>query len=148
MVRGQTYEEMVVGAAFRTGARTVTETDLVTFVQAVGVTEPLFLDARHAAASGYSGRLVPGMMTFCFAEGLVLQTNVLHGTGMAFLHAALDLQAPVYVGDTITVVVEVLESRQASSGQRGVVTTRNHVLKQDGTVALRYEPIRLIRGAG
>src|SRR3954447_10188664 len=143
LVHGQTFEQMRVGSRFRTAARTVTEADLVGFVSAVGITEPLFLDARHAAEGGYRGRLVPGVLTYALAEGLVLQTNVLHGTGLAFLEMELRVLRPVYVGDTIEVVVEVSGSRPTSSGDRGVVTTVNTVLNQDGETVLTYTPVRL-----
>ncbi|WP_101833324.1 MaoC family dehydratase [Frankia canadensis] len=146
LVAGQTYQEMKVGSVFRTPARTITETDLVLFRQLVGVSEPLFMDAEHARSVGYTGRLIPGMMVFSYAEGLVLQTNVLHGTGMAFMQTDLSISAPVYVGDTLTVVVEVTESRPASRGNRGVVTTRNTVHNQRDEVVLTYNPVRLIRG--
>jgi acyl dehydratase len=52
----------------------------------------------------------------------------------------------VFVGDTITVVVEVVAARAASAGARGVVTTRNTVVKRGGGTVLVYEPVRLIRG--
>src|SRR4051794_19755672 len=81
-VRGQTWEQMTVGRKSRTAARTVTETDLVNFLTLFGFNEPLFWDARHASTAGYSGRLVPGALTYCMAEGLLLQTHALHGTGL------------------------------------------------------------------
>lgn len=146
LVQGTTYEDMVVGSRFRTAFRTVTETDLVNFVTLFGFNEPLFWDARHAASAGYSGRLVPGALTYCMAEGLVLQTHVLHGTGLAFMGMRLDVKKPVFVGDTICAVVEVTESRPASSGGRGVVTTRVDVYNQRDDLVLVYEPVRLIRG--
>jgi acyl dehydratase len=146
LVHGQTFEEMTVGSRFRTASRTITETDLVTFVTLTGMNEPLFLDEAGSLDAGYAGRLVPGALVFSYAEGLVMQTGVIHGTGMAFLRADVSVQAPVFVGDTITVVVEVAESRAASSGVRGVVTTRNTVLKRGGGTVLVYEPVRLIRG--
>lgn len=146
LVVGQTFEEMTVGSVFRTPARTVTETDLVMFRQLCGIIEPLFMDAGHAASAGYTGQLCPGTMVFSYAEGLVLQTNVLHGTGLAFMGTELSISAPVYVGDTLTVVVEVTESRPASRGSRGVVTTRNTVLNQRDEAVLTYTPVRLIRG--
>lgn len=148
LVVGQTYEDMAVGSAFRSGSRTITESDLVLFRQLAGIIEPLFMDARHAAGAGYTGQLCPGTMTFCYAEGLVLQTNVLYGTGMAFMHSELSIEAPVYVGDTISVIVEVTESRPASRGARGVVTTRNTVINQRDEPVLVYTPVRLIRGRG
>ena len=148
LAQGQTWEEMTAGSAFRTAARTITETDLITFVTWGGFTEALFLDASHAAAGGYAGRLVPGALVFCLGEGLVLQTNVLNGTGLAFMSMDLTIKRPAYVGDTIHVVVEVTEARPASTGQRGVVTTRNSVRNQDGEDVLIYTPVRLIRGRG
>ena len=146
--RGLTWEEMTPGSAFRTAARTITETDLVTFVTWAGFTEALFLDASHAAAGGYTGRLVPGALVFCIGEGLVLQTNVLNGTGLAFMSMDLTIKRPVYVGDTLHVVVEVTEARAASTGPRGVVTTRNSVRNQHDEEVLVYTPVRLIRGRG
>ena len=146
LVRGQTFEEMVVGTAFRTASRTITETDLVNFVTWGGFTEPLFWDAAHAAGGGYTGRLVPGALIYCLGEGLVLQTNVLHGTGLAFMSMELTIKRPAYVGDTLHVIVEVIESRKASSGERGVVTTRNAVRNQRDEDVLVYTPVRLIRG--
>jgi acyl dehydratase len=144
--RGSTFEEMVVGSRFVTASRTVTETDLVNFVTLFGFNEPLFWDARHAASAGFSGRLVPGALTYCMAEGLLLQTHILHGTGLAFMGMQLDVHKPVFVGDTLRAVCEVLESRAASSGGRGVVTTKVTVLNQDDVEVLTYVPVRLIRG--
>jgi acyl dehydratase len=138
---------MQVGSRFRTAARTVTETDLVTFVNLTGFIEPLFRDASFAATAGYRGRLVPAALTFGLAEGLVIETNVIHGTGMAFLSMDFSVKGPVYVGDTLHVVVEVLESRGASSGERGIVTTRNTVRNSEGGDVLVYTPVRMIRGA-
>ena len=148
LAQGRTWEEMTVGSAFRTAARTITETDLITFITWSGFTEALFLDASHAAGGGYAGRLVPGALVYCLGEGLVIQTNVLNGTGLAFMSMDLTIKRPAYVGDTIHVVVEVTQARVASSGQRGVVTTQNTVRNQRGEDVLVYTPVRLIRGRG
>ena len=83
LVQGQTWEEMTVGSVFRTAARTITETDLVTFVTWSGFDEALFLDASHAAAGGYTGRRSPAPWSICLGEGLVIQTDVINGTGLA-----------------------------------------------------------------
>jgi acyl dehydratase len=146
LLHGQTFEEMVPGSRFRTAARTITETDLISFATLTGMNEPLFMDEAGSLEAGYASRLVPGALVFAYAEGLVMQAGHLHGTGMAFLGADLDVRGPVFVGNTITVVVEVTESRAASKGPRGVVTTRNTVIKRGGGTVLVYEPVRLIRG--
>lgn len=146
LLRGRTWQEMPVGFRFRTSSRTITDADVSSFVAVAGLTEPLFLDARVAIENGYGGRVVPGMMTFSFAEGLVIQTGCIHDTGVAFLHMDLDIKGPVYVGDTIGVIVEVIEQRPTSKGGRGLVSTRNEVVNQRGEVVLVYTPIRLTAG--
>jgi len=146
LVRGLTFEQMTVGHAFRTARRTVTETDLVNFITWGGYTEPLFWDVSHAAEGGYTGRLIPGAMTYALAEGLVLQTNVLHGTGLAMLEMQLNIKGPVYVGDTLYAIVETTGSRPTSDGRRGVVSSRISVRNQRDEEVLVYTPTRLIRG--
>jgi acyl dehydratase len=146
LIHGRTWEDMTVGFRFRTSSRTVTEADLVSFVTLVGASEPLFLDERFGRDHGYAGRLVPGMMTFSYAEGLVIQSGCIHGTGLAFMHTELDISGPVYVGDTITVVVEVTAQRAASTGNRGVITTKNTVFNQRSEVVMTYTPVRLTKG--
>jgi len=145
-VRGLTYEQMTVGQVFRTARRTVTETDLVTFITWGGFHEPLFWENSHAAEGGYTGRLIPGAMTYSLAEGLVLQTNVLHGTGLAMLEMELKILGPVYVGDTLYAIVETTAARPTSDGRRGVVTSRVGVRNQRDEEVLVYTPVRLIRG--
>jgi acyl dehydratase len=144
--QGLTWEDMTAGSSFRTASRTITESDLMSFVHLAGFNEPLFYDASHAAAGGYTGRLVPGALVYVLAEGLVIQTNVLHGTGLAFMHMDFSVKAPTYVGDTLHVVVTTTESRASSRPGRGVVTSRCAVLNQHGTEVAVFTPVRLIRG--
>lgn len=144
--QGLTWEDMTAGSSFRTASRTITESDLMSFVHLAGFNEPLFYDASHAAGGGYTGRLVPGALVYVLAEGLILQTNVLHGTGLAFMHMEFSVKAPTYVGDTLRVVVTTTESRASSRPGRGVVTSRCTVLNQHRTEVAVFTPVRLIRG--
>jgi acyl dehydratase len=146
LVRGRTWEEMTEGSVFATAKRTVTEADLIQFITWAGFTEPLFFDRSHAAAGGYSGRLVPGALIYCVAEGLILQTGVLAGTGLAFMHMELSVQRPVYVGDTLHAVVRTTQSRASSRPGRGVVTAHVSVRNQRDDEVLVFTPVRLIRG--
>lgn len=146
LAQGMTWEDMKTGSVFRTAHRTVTETDLMSFIHLGGFNEPLFYDARHAAEGGYTGRLIPGALVYVLAEGLILQTNALHGTGLAFMHMEFSVKRPTYVGDTLHVVVETTESRPSSKPGRGVVTTRCGVVNQRGEEVAVFTPVRLIRG--
>lgn len=145
-MRGKHWHEMVAGERVRTADRTVTETDLVNFITQFGFNEPLFWDARHAESAGYAGRLVPGALTYCIAEGLLMQTHMIHGTGLAFMGMELSVHQPVYVGDTLHAIVETTEARPSQRGDRGVVTQKVTVRNQDDVDVLTYTPVRLIRG--
>lgn len=146
LATGMTWEEMITDSTFRTSSRTVTEADLVAFVNLGGFNEPLFYDQRHATAGGYSGRLVPGAFVYVLAEGLVIQTNAFHGTGLAFMHMEFTVRRPTYVGDTLHVVVRITGSRPSRKPGRGVVTSRCSVVNQDGDEVAFFTPVRLIRG--
>lgn len=144
--QGLTFEEHVVGATYRTLARTVSETDIVTFVNLCGFIEPLFLDMEYVAKESiFPRRLAPGSLTFALSEGLVIQTGMLHGTGMAFLGGDLRVLAPVLEGDTIRVEVEVVDKRETRKPDRGVVTYRHRVLNQRDELVLEIRLQRMIR---
>ncbi|MBI4693790.1 MAG: MaoC family dehydratase N-terminal domain-containing protein [Gammaproteobacteria bacterium] len=143
--RGLHFADQYVGRRFRSGTRTITEFDLMSFVTSAGFNEDLFLDAAAPAELGFTGRLVPGALTLAIAEGLVISSGALSGTGMAFLGGSIETKAPVYVGDTLEVWVEVTAARMTSRGDRGVVTTRNEVRNQRGELVLVFTPSRMIK---
>jgi acyl dehydratase len=98
--------------------------------------------------SDITQRVVPAAMVYAFAEGLLVHATMQH-TGFAFLHMELNVVGPSFVGDTIHVECEVVESRRsASRPNRGLVRSRNSVVKQDGTVALTYTPLRMVKARG
>jgi acyl dehydratase len=139
------YEDLPIGRTFRTIGRTVTEADIVNFINCTGMTEVLFIDLEFLAnESDIKGRVAPGALAYTLAEGLLIQATMQH-TGYAFLNMELDVKAPVFAGDTIHVECEVIEARRTSKPGRGLVRTRNKVVKQDGTVAIVYTPLRLIK---
>ena len=53
--QGLNFEQHEVGATFRTLGRTVSETDIVTFVNLCGFTEPRFME--YVARESVSGRI-------------------------------------------------------------------------------------------
>jgi acyl dehydratase len=146
---GLTFEEHTVGEVYRTLARTVSETDIVNFVNQCGFTEPLFLDMEYVKRESLFGRrAAPGALTFSLSEGLVMQTGLIHGTGMAWLGGQLRVVAPVLEGDTIRVEVEVTDKRETKKPDRGVVTYRHRVLNQRDELVLEATVQRMIRRKG
>ena len=140
------FEDLPVGRTFRTIGRTVTEADITGFVNCTGMVEVLFTNLEFLRTeSDIRQRLAPAALTYCFAEGLLVQSTMQH-TGFAFLHMELDVKTPVFAGDTIHVECEVVEARLSRNRPgRGLVRTFNKVVKQDGSIALTYNPLRLIK---
>ena len=145
---GKLFEEFHPGDRYSTGRRTTTEHDILQFVTLVGLTEPLFLDMEYIRKESlYGDRIAPGSLTFGMAEGLTVQTGLIHGTGMAF--AGLDkmrLFGPVKVNDTIHVEIEVLETKPVPSRGGGIVRYRQWVKNQRGETIMEYDVARLIKG--
>jgi len=143
---GLDYDGHKVGALYRTLARTVSETDIVNFVNLCGFVESLFIDMEYVKrASIFPRRAAPGALTFALSEGLILQTGLIHGTGMAYLGGELRIVAPVLEGDTIHVEVEVVDKRETKKPDRGIVSYRHRVLNQRDEVVLEARVQRMIK---
>ena len=137
MTIGLRFEELEIGVKRKSLGRTVTETDVVNFIGLSNMYEPLFADIEYIQNESLFGRrIAPGALTYSLAEGLILQMGVLHGTGLAFLGAEFNTPAPVFVGDTLYVEQDVLEKRETSKPDRGVVTFREVVVNQRGEQVL------------
>lgn len=140
---GLRYNEYVIGDRYVTARRTITETDLVSYVNLTWFTEDLFTDMTSMEDAAISGRVVPGGMLYAFAEGLV--KPIVDRAGLAFLHMELDVKAPTRIGDTIRVEIEVIETRQTKNPERGLVRTRNSIVNQRNETVMIYTPLRLVR---
>lgn len=145
---GMHYDELPVGRVFRTVGRTLTEADLVSFVNATGFTEVLFTNTEFIREeSDIKGRLVPGALVYSMAEGLLMQAAMQH-TGFAFLEMEMKVERPTLVGDTIYVECTVTECRASTSRQdRGLVRTRNQIINQRGETVMVYTPLRFVKRA-
>lgn len=149
---GRYFEDLAVGDSTTTAGRTVTESDLMTFIGLAGIYEELYTNAEYATNSTiFRARFVPGLLTLSLSEGLSLHTGWFEGTGMALLQVTTRFVNPVFLGDTIYVDVEVMSKRPTSRKERGIVTLRHLVWKeQEGvrTTVLEVEKVRMVRRRG
>jgi len=146
--RGLTYEEHAVGAVYRTLGRTVSEADICAFVNLCGFNEPLFMDMEYVAKeSVFKERAAPGALTFSLSEGLIMQTGLIHGTGMSYLGGEIRIVSPVLEGDTLRVSVTITDKRETKKPDRGIVTYRHEVTNQRGEIVLEATVKRMIKRA-
>src|SRR5712691_7070 len=116
---GLYFEEFSEGQVFEHAmTRTVTETDNVLFTTMTMNPQPLHLDAEFAARTEFGRPLVNSLFTL----GLVVELTL--GTTVANLgFSRVDFPAPVFAGDTIHVVTDVLEARRSRTRpDAGIVT--------------------------
>ena len=142
---GLYFEDFLVGDTFKTEARTVTESDLSDFVNRNHYCAPLFMEREYLEnETQFKRPIIPGLMTVSMADGLVLLSGVIHRTGMAFLWMEMDIKAPVCIGDTIHVEIEVLEKRETKKSDRGIVKFLHRVFNQRGELVMEYRAKRMI----
>ena len=129
--RGMYFEEFAPGQRIESTGRTVTETDIVTFAGLSGDFNQIHTDAEYSKTSPFGQRVAHGLLGLSIASGLAVQTGVLEGTVIAFREIdAWKFIKPVHIGDTIHVVMQVLETRGLRKLGGGLVTIELDVLNQ------------------
>ena len=88
-------------------ARTLTREDIAAYAEASGDRNPLHLDDAHARSVGFPSVIAHGMLTASLISTVV--GTRLPGTGSIYLSQSLNFRRPVRIGDTVTVVIEVVE---------------------------------------
>ena len=122
---GRYYEEFEVGETItHERRRTISEADNQRFCDMTMNQQPLHLDSAFAAETQFGDRLVNGLYTLSLAVGLSIPETT-DGTIVANLgYDDVDHPNPVFHGDTIRAQSTVVDKRETSDGERGVVTMR------------------------
>jgi len=128
---GMFWEEWDIGAEFQTASRTITEADIVNFAWISGDYNPLHIDEEFCKQTQFGTRIAHGPLVYSIAAGLLFQLHLYDDTLIAFLgFDSLKFTLPVKIGDTVRVRVEVLEKRETSKPDRGVMKRLLQVLNQ------------------
>ena len=135
----RTYEELEVGAVYKSRfGRTVLEADNVWFTLLTLNTNPIHFDAEYAATTEWERPLVDSTFTLALVTGLSVADVSEHAVNLGWKEVTLP--APVYAGDTLRAVTEVLAKRESRSRpDRGIVTVRTRGLNQREEVVIEFE---------
>jgi acyl dehydratase len=128
--RGLTFDDFEPGRRFPSQARTVTEADVVAFAGLSGDFNPLHTDAHFAATTPFGERIAHGMLVAAIATGMANWTGVFEGTTLALMEQLIRYKGAVRFGDTLHLELEVLERRETSKPDRGIVRFAARVLNQ------------------
>ncbi|MGF1507453.1 MAG: dehydratase [Chloroflexi bacterium] len=132
MNRGLHYEQFNLGDEFVSQARTVTESDVVTFAGLSGDFNPLHTNAQFAEQTPFGERIAHGMLVISMATGMANWTGVFEGTTIALMEQLIQYRGAVKFGDTVHLKLTVAEKRETSKPDRGIVKFDTAVVNQNG----------------
>ncbi|MCL4869468.1 MAG: dehydratase [Anaerolineae bacterium] len=145
MNRGRYFEEFNIGDKVVTVGRTITEADIVTFAGVSGDFNRIHTDAAYAAAAPFGQRVAHGLLIQSIATGLAVRTGVIEDTVLAFRELTCKFSLPVFIGDTIHVELEVVETKAFRRLGGGNVTMKVSVINQKKEVVQRGEWVMLMQ---
>lgn len=130
MGRGLTFEEFEIGAAYESQARTITEADVAAFAGLSGDFNPLHTDAEFAGTTPFGERIAHGMLTVAISTGMSNWTGLFAGTTIALVEQNIQYKGAVRFGDTVRLQLEVIEKKETSKPDRGIVRFAARMLNQ------------------
>ena len=139
MSYGRYYEEFEVGQHFQHWpGRTISETDCTWFALLTMNQHPLHSDAHYAGThTQHKQRVVLGPLVFSVVIGM----SVADISGRAIANLEVDRlrhERPTFIGDTLYARSTVLETRESSQGDRGIVTVETVGTNQRGEIVCSY----------
>lgn len=120
--RGRYFEEFAIGDVVESVGRTMTEADIVSFAGLSGDFNPLHTDAEYAKKTLFGERIAHGVLGLSIASGLAWRTGLMEGTTDAVVGIEWKFRAPILIGDTLTLQIEVVKKRPVRRLGGGFVT--------------------------
>jgi acyl dehydratase len=143
--RGLHFEEFAVGQTMLTAGRTITEADIVNFAGLSGDYNQIHTDATYAAKDTFGQRVAHGLLVQSIATGLAVQSGVIEGTVLAFRELECKFSLPVFIGDTVHVKIEIVETKALPRLGGGNVTMKCSVINQQGKTVQRGSWVMLVK---
>ncbi len=132
------FEDFEVGMSLRHATpRTVHGGDLALYIALTGDRRPLASSTELAQSLGYKREVVPDLLTFHLVFGKTV-TDISLNAVANLGYADVRFLEPVYPGDTLRAVSEVIGLRQTSKGDAGIVYVTTEGYDQRDRLVLRY----------
>ncbi len=142
--QGLYFEEYALGQTFVTRGRTITEADIVAFGTLTGDFNPMHMDAEYMKGHMFGQRVAHGMLSLSYAVGQAYQLGFMEKTVIAFRSLEMKFIQPVFIGDTLTVELTVVDLKPAERLGGGVVTVEVKILNQRGEIVQKGTWVTLV----
>lgn len=141
------FEEIQVGEEYLSPGRTVTETDIVIFAGLSGDYNILHTDAEFMRTSIFGERIAHGLLGLAIQSGLLSRGMRPYAT-LAFLGLRWKFKGPIKIGDTIKVRGKVIDKRETSKPDRGIITLQREIVNQRGEMVQEGETDLMVARRG
>jgi len=131
---GETFDQLKTGDSDRF-SKAVTDADVYLFAGISGDLNPAHIDETYAQGTSLQDTHRPR-----HAFGGLISAVIgmrLPGPGTVYMHQTLDFLAPVYIGDTVTAKVEVIEKME----EKKQVRLKTTCVNQEGKKVLDGEAL-------
>ncbi len=136
--RGLYFEEFEVGQRMSTAGRTITEADVVNFAGVSADYNLIHTNIEYSADSFYEQRVAHGLLVLSVASGLAMRTGVMEGTVIAWRDIRdWRFSQPVFIGDTVHVELEVVETKPIPRLGGGQVNLGVKIFNQDDKTVMK-----------
>jgi len=122
------YEELEVGEQFDCGSRTVSTADVNNYVALSGNTGAAHMSKTAAQEAGFDERVAHGFAIIGIQQGMALDIFKRNGGGL-YGYDKTRFIKPIYVGDTINVMVTI-DDLEDYDAQNGMITFKREVYKE------------------
>lgn len=146
-LEGLYYEDLPVGTAFRTSARTIGEGAVETFAGVTGDFSYVHMDAEAASGTAFGERIVHGLLSLSVMQGLIWQTRYTIDTGVATLGwEHIRFPVAVRLGDTVHAEFTIREARESRSRPEvGIVVEDCRLLNQHSETVVTGDHVLMVR---
>jgi acyl dehydratase len=135
---GLYFEEFSVGQKVVTEKREITEADIMEFARLSGDDNRIHTDPEFSKTTPFGKQIAHGLLGMAIASGLAWQTGILDGTVIAFREVKeWKFVKPVFIGDTIYVELDTVETKALPRIGGGSVTIILEVKNQSDEVCHR-----------
>lgn len=93
--------------------QTITDADIKSFAGISGDHNPVHISDEYAEKSRYKKRIAHGFLSASFFSAIF--GTKLPGAGCVYVSQSLNFKKPVYIGDTVTASVEIIDIDRANS---------------------------------
>jgi 3-hydroxybutyryl-CoA dehydratase len=141
------FDDVEVGQQWQSLRRTITETDIVNFAGLSGDFNPIHVDHEFARSTPFRRPIAHGLLVFSIASGLGLYAPPMRTLAIVSIRD-WNFRNPVFPGDTIHVISQVLGKEVRSRGRRGEIAWRRQIFNQESKLIMEGITITLVEGKG